>query len=353
MSLQSLDNRQVMVIPEALSRAERIELGIDVQHQRRDPLMVIGHGSSGTSICSGLIRKYCAVAFGCESQFMIRFSRHATRFGDLEKNDNIRRLVVDLLKERYFERSAVRYDFRPTVDQILERTTSRSCSGIFRAVFGLMADKQQTDRWGDKTPEYVHHLPELGKLFPDAQWIFAIRDGRDVALSVMSRYFGGNNVIMAALEWRDLTERTDQFLSTCPPGSQMTLRYEDMMGDPAGTLQKTMQFLQAIPRDPEMLDRIAPVVRSELKTGTTAKWKTGLAPRQREIFESIAGACLRRHGYETEFDNPRPPSRLEMLWAPWHHRVKNLTSAAVWRDNAYRAGMRLNDLRIRLREALR
>ena len=353
MSLTSLDNRNVMVIPASPTRAERIRLGIEVMHPRRDPLMVIGHGSSGTSICAGLIRKYCGVAFGNESQFMIRFARHAAHFGDLNKAVNLDRLVSDLLRERYFKRSAEKYGFRPTREQIIARTREKTCSGVFRAVFELMAEHQQTDRWGDKTPEYSLHLPELGCLFPDAQWIYTIRDGRDVALSVMSRYFGASNLIMAALEWRHLAELARQFLEGKPSESRMTVRYEDMMHDPVATLRNVMDFLQASPRDPEMFMRIGPTVRGELKSGTTCKWKSELTPRQREIFEAIAGDQLRAHGYETEFDRPRPESRMEMALAPWDDRLKHWTSPAVWRDSIYRGSIRLNDIGIRLRESLR
>lgn len=353
MSLQSLDNRKVMVTPPCPTREERIERGIELIHHRHEPVLLIGHGSSGTSISAGLMRKYCGVAFGNESQFMIRFLRNASRYGDLSVEANLRRYVRDILKERYFERAALKYNYHPTEDLVVSRTGDRTPSGVFRAIFGLMADAQHTERWGDKTPEYIHHLPELIGLFPDAQVIYAVRDGRDVALSVCSRYFGANNVIMAALEWRECAELAEGFLKTLPPESYYRSRYEDAIADPVQWLGGLMEFLEVEPKSPEMLERISGEVRSELKSGTVNKWKTALTSRQREIFESIAGDYLRKYGYETEFDNPRPPSKMELAWAPWDDRFRALTSWSVWKDNFYRAGLRLKDLGISVREMMK
>jgi hypothetical protein len=41
----------------------------------------------------------------------------------------------------------------------------------------------QTERWGDKTPYNTLHLDAIGTLYPEAKYLWLVRDGRDVALS--------------------------------------------------------------------------------------------------------------------------------------------------------------------------
>ena len=53
------------------------------------------------------------------------------------------------------------------------------------AIFESYAAKEQKPRWGDKTPMYMRHLPLLDRLFPAAQYVHLIRDGRDAALSFL------------------------------------------------------------------------------------------------------------------------------------------------------------------------
>src|SRR4029079_5303197 len=56
--------------------------------------------------------------------------------------------------------------------------------------------------WGDQTPVYIGHIDELRRGFPDARIGNLVRDGRDVALSLLRVPFGPANVWAAAHQWR-------------------------------------------------------------------------------------------------------------------------------------------------------
>jgi hypothetical protein len=53
------------------------------------------------------------------------------------------------------------------------------------ALFSAYAAKHGKPRWGDKTPMYMRHLGLVERLFPDAQYVHLIRDGRDAALAFL------------------------------------------------------------------------------------------------------------------------------------------------------------------------
>jgi hypothetical protein len=330
-------------VPRVPTQAERQQQGLEVEHTRRDPVLLIGHGSSGTSICAGLIRKYCAVAFGNESQFMLRLARLSKDWGDLSNPAVLREAVRRMLAERYFERAARIYDFHPTLEQIVNRVQQPTIAGIYNALFELMADHQGTTRWGDKSPEYMERLPELAALFPTAQYILMVRDGRDTALSVIPRYFGPNNLIAAAEEWGETARHGREFLETIPAERKLVIRYEDLMTDPVQRLREVMSFLQAQPRDPQMLDRVAAQIRGELKADNFDKWKKKMSPRDRETFEAIAGAELKHYGYVTEYDTPRPITGGQRRVAHLHDQAIRLFHPRFLKDNVYRARVRLRD----------
>ena len=78
-----------------------------------------------------------------------------------------------------------------------------------RAFFDLYADKQGKPgaRWGDKTPGYVKSMREIQAYLPEARFIHLIRDGRDVALSVLKQTWGPQSIEAAAEKWRSRVTR--------------------------------------------------------------------------------------------------------------------------------------------------
>ena len=55
---------------------------------------------------------------------------------------------------------------------------------------------------GDKTPGYVREMIRIEHVLPEARFIHLIRDGRDVALSVLARDWGPDTVEGAARRWK-------------------------------------------------------------------------------------------------------------------------------------------------------
>ena len=63
-----------------------------------------------------------------------------------------------------------------------------------RTVFELYAEGKGKSRWGDKTPGYARHMPSIERALPEARFVHLIRDGRDVALSVIPLAWGPDSV---------------------------------------------------------------------------------------------------------------------------------------------------------------
>ena len=178
---------------------------------------------------------------------------------------------------------------------------------------------------GDKTPGYVRELPLLHRLFPRARVVHLIRDGRDVALSVLGwerkaeqferrfAIWAESPLVTAALWWRwhVLLGRHDG--RALPVGSYYELRYEALVADPERECRGLMRFLD-VEYDDAMLRFHEGKTRTE--PGLSAKrawlpptrglreWRREMPPEDIEAFEAAAGDALDELGYERAA--PRP-----------------------------------------------
>lgn len=176
---------------------------------------------------------------------------------------------------------------------------------------------------GEKTPGYVQHLPRLHSLFPGARSIHLIRDGRDVALSLLAWDKGPvkydlwqeEPVGVSALywQWHVSTGRRDGRM--LDPTKYSEVKYEDVVARPEESLHELAGFLD-LPFAPQMVAYHEGKTRS--KPGLSAKkawlppttglrdWRTAMSARDLELFEAIAGDLLSDLGYERAFDSISP-----------------------------------------------
>jgi len=317
---------------------------MDVLHRQTTPVLLLGHGSSGTSILSRLLRNHLKVGFGTESQFIVRYYRKLASYGDLREPANVRRLLSHLLQERWFERCREKFGFTTDLETLEKAVRVPTYRGVLDALFNTLAAHLKTPRWGDKTPDYLLDLPILGELFPDAQYLHLVRDGRDVALSAMGRSWGSKNIATAALEWDDAVSRIDAFTSTLRQDKFLELNYEQMLTQPGETFARLIAFLQIDDADNALAQHLAVCLPGELKRDNFQKWKTRWTPAERKQFESIACESLLRHGYEVVVHERAPaPSRWQQLYWKCDNSLRRLVSRDYWEDNVYKFKLRCRD----------
>jgi hypothetical protein len=182
---------------------------------------------------------------------------------------------------------------------------------IVSAPFRAYADREAKTRWGDKTPLYLHCVDELAEIWPEARFLILVRDGRDVALSVLGVPFGANNIWAAARSWKEavlLGRRAERRY----PDRVLTVRYEDLVEDPEAQSRRVCAFLD-LPFDPDMLaierTEASKIVKDQsgwftnvwagINSTAVGKWRKEMTPNQQRTFERVAGRELEELGYET------------------------------------------------------
>jgi hypothetical protein len=119
-------------------------------------------------------------------------------------------------------------------------------------VFSLYASCRGKPRYGDKTPVYVLTMPMLAALFPEARFVHVIRDGRNVALSLMEMEHGPRELAQAALYWKRHVRRGRRAGAQLGPSRYREVRYEDLLGRPDDAVAELCRFLN-LDVDPSML----------------------------------------------------------------------------------------------------
>ena len=281
------------------------------------------------------------IAIPTESMILVDVRNMRERYGALTTDAEFDRLAADVWKH-----PKVREWRLPGAPP---RREGRSGDAAYRAAleapFRAYAALHGKPGWGDKTPHYVAHIDEIKRVFPEARVVNLVRDGRDVALSLLRVPFGPANVWAAAHTWRAAVEAGER-ADVRYGGDVATVRYEDLVADPATVVAGLCAFA-GIAYDPAMLaveeapaDRLARGQESwfrELYGGITArsvgKWRTQLTRRQRATFAAVAGDALRRHGYEVPDDGPPPPvPAAAWLAHNWSIKVWHFTLLHVVRE---------------------
>lgn len=155
---------------------------------------------------------------------------------------------------------------------------------------------------GERTPDHVRCLDLVADVYPDAAVVHIVRDGRDVARSLVSQTWGPTSYREAAEEWvsgieaaRRHAPRLERYLE---------VRYEDLLADPVGRVPELYRFLGLDAGDELVRRALAeaevPYNVDPASAGVSAaKWRGGLAPADlREVLD-VAGPLLADLGFDT------------------------------------------------------
>lgn len=100
----------------------------------------------------------------------------------------------------------------------------------------------------EKTPTHLYLVDTIRSFIPKARFVFIMRDGRDVATSMGTRF--GGDFARAAFNWRSDAAIIDRRLSE--PNTHL-FRYESFIDDPEGELRNLCAFM-GMTYEPAMLD---------------------------------------------------------------------------------------------------
>lgn len=302
------------------------------------PIFIVGAPRSGTTLLQYMVRAHPRISLPTgESHFFIPLLRNADRFGDLSQQENVRAALDAMYRQSAdfldTDLHGLRFDAAALAKE-LHQEGRCTMPALITGLFEKNAAGEGKARWGDKTPYYVLHMIKLKQYFPDAQFVHLIRDGRDVALSLFDRQhdFGVYNTYFAAKYWQQYVEVGREQGRQLGSERYLELRYEDLIVDQKGALQKLYAFLGENFTDALLDYKKAgqagktPLVSQPLKPDNAEKWRQKMKPGQIKIFEAAAGQTLRDFGYALATD-----ARSIHLPLRAAYRLHNRVMSAYWR----------------------
>lgn len=279
-----------------------------------------------------------------ETRFLLNIFRLRRSFGDLAVKGNRRRLARTLVRPRGTKFRHLGLDPKQVRKDVV--TGPPTIGSAIGAVYRAYASGHGKPRWGDKQPSYFRNVDLLLALFPDAQFVHLVRDGRDCVASLKGMRWWHHGTVGSLATWVHSVDCARRAARRLPADAFFELRYEDLVADPRVELERLCAFLG------EEFEEamLAPQAQAEL-----------LPPRQREVWhrqtreavgpsrvgrhvdvlttselalvEQVAGSRLRRLGYQVEpIGHPRPTdlARYSMTLASMRLRTRAHATRDRW-----------------------
>jgi hypothetical protein len=270
------------------------------------PIFIIGVGRSGTTLIRQMINSHSKVAVPYESHFITKYMNKISEYGDLEQDKNLMQLLQDICNEPILEN----WDYCCTAKELFEEINQRDLATIFDSFFQLYAKHHGKIMWGDKS-DYLNRMYQIRELYPDAKFIHIIRDGRDVANSVMKMKWGPKNIIEAADWWQEHVRLGYSMGRMLGDNNYMEVRYEDLVTTTEESLRKICKFIN-VDFETSMLEYYKSSVKfipqnllsqhynadTPPSNSRTYAWKTEMSLIDSIIFQQMAGDVLKEFKYE-------------------------------------------------------
>lgn len=272
------------------------------------PIVIVGCARSGTTLVQAMVHSHARLTIPPENRFVIPVYRNRATFGDLRDAAN-RDAVADAVIARRAGKFA---DLGLDVDAVRRRMheVPPTVGSLIGAVLEAYAHRFGKQRWGDKRPNYIQSLDDVLALFPDAQIVHVIRDGRDCVASLKRMPWWTFGYPASVYKWARAIDVALQARRKLRPDQYHEMRYEDLVSDPAAELTALCAFLgepfddamlhhhrASEEKVPEYKDWHAkvhePVTRSAVQ-----RWRSDLDEQELKLFEHVASRQLEAVGYE-------------------------------------------------------
>lgn len=304
-------------------------------------VFLVGANGSGTTLHRAILDSHPDLAIPGESHFIVDLASKRPVY-EADHGFDVAALVSDLSVHRRFINWGI-----PAADlaeQLSDGPAIDTYPEAIRRVFQIYAEGEGKSRYGDKTQSYIHHIPLLADLFPEARFIHAIRDGRNVALA----HAKGEKVEQVAASWKRRVLSGRRAGQALGPDRYLESRYEDLIENAERSVRRICEFAE-LEFHPQMLKYYE---RADSVIATTAApdrhldiykpptkglqdWQRDLATSQVARFEAIAGRALDELGYERAVRNV-PLSKRTSAWGHLAYDAFRLTGKRV----AKRLGLR-------------
>ena len=252
----------------------------------RDPVFLVAAERSGTTLLRLMLDGHPQISWPCEFDYALDWPA-----GDEGEWPDLFEFWMRLAESRQARQARVQIDpelnFADLVRSFFEQLRARTR----KPIVGVTAHR---------------YFERLLRIWPEASFIYLIRDGRDVARSHVEMGWAGN-VWSGSRAWVEAERAWRALAQHIPPERRIEVRYEALVSLPERELTRICGFL-GVDYSPEMLDYPARTSYEAPDPRLAERWREKLSHRELGLLERAMGAQLRSRGYA--------PSEVRAAWVP-------------------------------------
>jgi len=261
----------------------------------QEPIFIIGAARSGTTWVYDIFNAHPLVAGVFESWLFTPRDGVGSLFSEAHWPPNYSGLSRTLSREELI----------PLVRNFVENVMSFAIEDDHRFLV-------------EKSPSHLYQMALILDIFPKARFIHVVRDGRDVAVSVLAaaqswvpgwKTTFGRNVASSAKAWHDAVRRVRRQSETLGEEHVLEVRYEALKEHPIQTYREMFDFcsipyqdadLETILKKTDFATNYKPGETKFRRGGRTGDWKQAFSRRDAMTFHAVAGSMLIELGYEED-----------------------------------------------------
>ena len=283
---------------------------------------LLGFERSGTTLLSQLLNAHSQAISPPENLFLLQFY---DRFKDKKQ---WQKLDIDFLVEHILWQgmksmhlwNVDKEMLKTALYPLLPNTDYPTIVRTIYAQFVLAKEKADLKIVIDKNNPFAYHFEKLQVIFPDAKFIFLVRDYRGVFLSRKQKkvFYKSQDPYISGMMWKMINQKIFENLT-----QKIVVRYEDLVEKPERVLTMICNYL-SIPYESAMLDYEGNLNRmmeqiDDAKTKEmmrfigaslfkpidktlSLKWKDSLSKKEIKTLDAVCQPFAQHFDYETEYD---------------------------------------------------
>lgn len=201
-------------------------------------IFIVGMARSGTTLLSEILNAHSQIAASPETHYFRKY------WTDEQKSTMEKRIILteEFLDGNEFKQFGFSKKQKQEIRAELLAAIRKGLPQILDVVLTHYRLKHNKPIWCEKTPVHMLYLPHIAKLFPEAKFIFLVRDPRDICLSLKKVPFNAGSTVSIARRWKRYARLSVSYQRQYQ-GKLLVVKYEDLIRQPERQIMKICQFL--------------------------------------------------------------------------------------------------------------
>lgn len=263
-------------------------------------LIIVGSGRSGTVYLSNLLKDVYSFGLTSEPKFVYTWYDKYFREVDFSNPEEVLAVLKKIYNGKLFWNLNHRKKIETNFDDLVERVDPYRVTNyedVILGVFRYVADVRKRELPAYKDPLDVNYVKELADLLPNSRFLHVIRDGRDVANSLLRLPWGATNLFTGLEFWAKGVTKGRVDGARLERDRYLEIRFEDLITKPSQTAEQLDQFLLPF-RKESRYDQLLSYLKENNDEKAVFRWKKNFSVSEKKLSEKTHGKLLAELGYE-------------------------------------------------------